>query len=113
MAAITLSGQFQTITAPTASPQTVNTRDRWVKLKNLGVNAVQVANLTDLSTNTAGTSIAVGARTSLLPCPAGPVGPSDTVWLKPNTSYVIQAANADTLVSCEEFATPKERDSGA
>lgn len=111
MADITLSGQFQTITAPTASTQKVITRDRWAKVKNVGANFVQIANITDNSANTPGTSIAVGNRTSLAPAPAS--GIRDEVLLKPFTAYLIQAASADTLVTVEEIGSPMPTNSGA
>lgn len=115
MPPILLNGQFQTILAPFASTQQITTRDRWVSLRNLGANFVQICNITqasggDINTNTPGTAIAAGNRTSIAPTPL--TGARDQVWLKPLNVYLIQAATADTLIACEEIGAPKPSDSG-
>lgn len=54
MALITLSSQFQTVSIPNGSHQLIQTRDRWVYVKNEGANNVQIANQTDGPNNIAG-----------------------------------------------------------
>lgn len=96
MAAHAPTAQFVTISVSTAG-DTLVTRDRAYKIKNMGANIVSIGPSATLPT----AAVTAGDQTSLNPVAS--TGPVDGVILFPNRTYSVRAVSGATLCCLEEI----------
>ncbi len=74
---------------------TLLTRGKYVRIKNLGANYISVG-ASDV------TAAPTAAAQSSLP-PVAATGALDSIILRPQTTYYVRAATGATLLGCEEL----------
>ena len=95
MAAYTIAKNFTTITV-LSTGDTITTRHRFVKVKNLGANVISYS---DSAAPTG--AVTAGAQSSIVPVPS--TGVADSAILAPGTLYYFTAATGSTLAGFEEI----------
>jgi hypothetical protein len=101
MASYTIAAQFTTISITTTGDD-VTPRGAWLRVKNLGANAVSYS---DLAAPSSGAP-AAGNQSTLLP--AGASGKADEVFILPTQKMFFKAATGATLLGFEElYAFPQ------
>jgi hypothetical protein len=95
MASYTIAAQFTTISI-TTSGDDVTPRGAWLRVKNLGANAVSYSELANPGSGAA----AAGNQSTLLP--AGATGKPDDVLIQPTQKMFFKAATGATLLGFEE-----------
>lgn len=94
MSAYTISKNFTTISVLTTG-DTVTTRHRFVKVKNLGANIISYSDSADPTG-----AVTAGAQSSIAAVPT--TGVPDSAILAPGTLYYFKAATGATLAGFEE-----------
>ena len=95
MAAYTITKNFTTISVLTTG-DTVTTRNRFVKVKNLGANVISYSDAADPTG-----AVTAGNQSSIAAVPA--TGVPDSAILAPGTIYYFKAATGATLAGFEEI----------
>ena len=102
MASYTIAAQFTTISITTTGDD-VTPRGAWLRVKNLGANAVSYS---ELATPASGAA-AAGNQSTLLP--AGASNKADEVYFLPTQKMFFKAATGATLLGFEElYALPQK-----
>jgi hypothetical protein len=99
MASYVIAAGYTTISITTGGDD-VTGRGNWIRIKNLGANAVSFS---DASSPTG--AVTAGSQSSINPVPA--TGAADTSLIPPYTKMFFKAATGATLVGFEEvYALP-------